>query len=87
MPKEELKGPGDERRVVVHDELEEDAEEGFSACAVQVEVRELFFVAEDLLGFVDEAHEGALVDCAGVLFVGFFEDGEKIGEAVVQAYV
>ena len=36
MPKEQLEGPGYERGIVVHPQVEQDPEEGFAACAVQV---------------------------------------------------
>jgi len=89
VPEEELQGAADQGRVVVHDELEQDAQEGLAARAVQVQVPQVLLVAEDLLGLGHQAPEDALV--AGLLqvarLVGLLEVGEQVGEPVVQAHV
>ena len=62
VPEEQLEGAGDEGRVVVHPEVEEDAQEGLAAGAVEVEDGALLAAAKYALGLRADRLQVDLLD-------------------------
>ena len=93
MSEQQLKSAADQWRIVVHDELEQDAQERLSASSVQIQVGQILFVSENLFRLVDQSLVSALLSKAHLFrgailtLVGFLEDGQQVGEPVVQSHV
>ena len=96
VAEEELERATDQRRIVVHDELDEDAQERLAAGAVQVQVGELVLVLEEALGLVHHLHERHLLVAprrrrlghrVAALLVHALEYGQQVGEPIVEAHI